>query len=448
MDVLESSSLSWIFIPDHHHHPWLATLSWITFFFLTFLVPVLSHFIVYECSDCDINTLRPFDWIVQVSMSLFSTLSYVSLVRFTRKYGLRRFLFLDKMDGVGEHVRKRYTEELHILRLEDFAQVFDKLSDVGPILVEHLTIKRNLRVISHRFRAFILLTLILVTASQFASLLVTTVEGSIVNISTTGELALCSIVLVFGLYICQRSAAKITHKAQSLTSLVTKWHMCATINSFVDMGTTDETPKANVTPQMVELDSDDEVGDGDDELDNTKFFPVYRKTLSYQQRQALVTYFENNESGITVYGFMLDRTSINTDDLVINRLELTLLFAGAFLHDTCEKMRRYDCGSCSSEGMNNENKRVTRTDINNYNIDASARHVTFGGVHVISCSWSPWRLAEAQVSDIAAILPSISGCYYFLMKKRMLLIGILFECPLFAIVVSILEVGALYDLEI
>ncbi|GJT58306.1 putative reverse transcriptase domain-containing protein [Tanacetum coccineum] len=54
---------------------------------------------------------------------------------------------------------------------------------------------------------------------------------------------------------------------------------------------------------------------------------------------------------------------------------------------------------------------------------------------------------EDQVSDIATILPSISGCYYFLMKKRMLLIGILFECPLFAIVVSILEVGALYDLE-
>ncbi|KAJ0955681.1 hypothetical protein HanPSC8_Chr01g0005661 [Helianthus annuus] len=101
--------------------------------------------------------------------------------------------------------------------------------------------QRNLRVISHRFRAFILLTLILVTTSQFASLLVTTVDDAVVNVSTTGELALCSVTLVFGLYICQRSAAKITHKAQSLTSLATKWHMCATTHNFVDMGNNDET---------------------------------------------------------------------------------------------------------------------------------------------------------------------------------------------------------------
>ncbi|KAI7747363.1 hypothetical protein M8C21_026610, partial [Ambrosia artemisiifolia] len=247
--------------------------------------------------------LRPFDWIVQLSLSSFSTLSFVCLWRFTSKYGLT---------SVGGNVRPRYSDEvqltcsLQILRLEDFAHVFEKLTDVGPILVQHLTIKRNLRIISHRFRAFILLTLILVTTSQFASLLVTTVDGAIVNVSTTGELALCSITLVFGLYICQRSAAKITHKAQSLTSLVTKWHMCATADTFADMA------RDEITPQVVDLHSENEVGDGEDELDNTNFIPVYKHTISYQQRQALVTYFENNETGITVYGFMLDRSSINT----------------------------------------------------------------------------------------------------------------------------------------
>ncbi|KAK2992217.1 hypothetical protein RJ640_005704 [Escallonia rubra] len=78
-----------------------------------------------------------------------------------------------------------------ILRLEDFAQVFEKEYDVASILVEHLKIRRTLRIISHRFRALIILsTLILVTASQFASLLVTLESCSDVNISTGGELAI------------------------------------------------------------------------------------------------------------------------------------------------------------------------------------------------------------------------------------------------------------------
>lgn len=83
----------------------------------------------------------------------------------------------------------RLTCYLQILRLEEFAQVFERESDVATILLEHLSIRRNLRVISHRFRLFILSTLILVTISQFASLLVTTEPSSRVNIATAGELA-------------------------------------------------------------------------------------------------------------------------------------------------------------------------------------------------------------------------------------------------------------------
>lgn len=78
---------------------------------------------------------------------------------------------------------------LQILRLEEFAQVFEKESDVSSIMIEHLRIRRNLRVISHRFRVFILSTLILVTISQFLALLLTTEPSSTVNIFTAGELA-------------------------------------------------------------------------------------------------------------------------------------------------------------------------------------------------------------------------------------------------------------------
>lgn len=90
--------------------------------------------------------------------------------------------------------------------------------------------------------------------------------------------------------MCLRSAAKITHKAQAVTSLAAKWHACATISTFDDMN--EETPTAQtVTPQVVypinpNWDTDEE-GDGDDVLDNTNMVPIHASTISYQKRQAL-----------------------------------------------------------------------------------------------------------------------------------------------------------------
>ncbi|GAU29895.1 hypothetical protein TSUD_379850 [Trifolium subterraneum] len=40
--------------------------------------------------------------------------------------------------------------------------------------------------------------------------------------------------------------------------------------------------------------------------------PIYSHTISFHKRQALVTYMENNRAGITVYGFMLDRTWLHS----------------------------------------------------------------------------------------------------------------------------------------
>lgn len=79
---------------------------------------------------------------------------------------------------------------LQILRLHDFARFFHVDSDVASVMSEHLRIRRHLRIISHRFRAFILLALVLVTGSQFACLLVTTKHHDM-SIYKTGELAVC-----------------------------------------------------------------------------------------------------------------------------------------------------------------------------------------------------------------------------------------------------------------
>lgn len=80
---------------------------------------------------------------------------------------------------------------LQILRMQDFALVFQGQSDVESVLKEHLRIRRHLRIISHRYRAFILWGLISITASQFASLLMTTRPNAHLDIFNSGELAVC-----------------------------------------------------------------------------------------------------------------------------------------------------------------------------------------------------------------------------------------------------------------
>ncbi|KAL3636748.1 hypothetical protein CASFOL_019047 [Castilleja foliolosa] len=378
--------LRWLCVDQSNY--WTASLSWLVFIGLAIVVPALSHFVL-SCAD-SLHS-RPHDAVAQLSLSGVASLSFICLSRFVRRYGLRRFLFFDKLCDESETVRKGYTDQfnrslkllfifvlpcfaaesiykiwwytsggtripflgnvivsntvacilelcswfyrtvvfflvcvlfrliccLQILRLQDFAQVFVVDSDVGSVLSEHLRIRRHLRIISHRFRLFIMFALIFITASQFASLLMTTRAKADVNVFHTGELAVCSVSLLAGLLIILRSAARITHKAQALRCLASKWHVCATINSF-DVAE-NETRVGRVGDEQFftgisDASTDfDDVGDEEDEIDNSKFIPSYaHSTISFQKRQALVTYFENNNAGITIYGFMLDRSSLHT----------------------------------------------------------------------------------------------------------------------------------------
>ncbi|KAI4295973.1 hypothetical protein L6164_035966 [Bauhinia variegata] len=361
------SYLRWVYVDQSNL--WRAVLSWSVFFCLAFVVPLLSHFLLDCSSSCDDDHTRPYHIPVQISLTVFATLSFISLSRWDRKYGLRKFLFLDKVSDESDKVQRGYAEQLkgtmtvillwglpcfiaecaykicwfvsgaqeipyygnmyisdiivstlelcswlyrtsifflvcvlfrltcylQILRLEDFAIVFQKETEVGSILLEHLRIRRNLRIISHRFRGFILASLILITASQLIFLLMVAKSGAKVDGLKAGELMLVSITLL---------------------SLAAKWHICATVNSFDNLD--GETPNAPIAsaqafPAHVDWGSDEEeAGDEEDELDNTKLLPIYTHTISFHKRQALVTYMENNRAGISVYGFMLDRTWLHS----------------------------------------------------------------------------------------------------------------------------------------
>ncbi|KNA06906.1 hypothetical protein SOVF_176730 isoform A [Spinacia oleracea] len=362
-----------------------SILSWSIFFIFAILVPIVSHFYL-SCPSCDAKHYQPYDAVVQLSLSGIATLSFLCLSKFVRKFGVRRFLFLDKLVRESNSVRSHYIAQLdrslnilciftlpcfvaectykvwwyasgaskipflgnavlsdivacsleliswiyrtlvfflvcilfrlicylQILRLKDFASVFEVDSDVTSILVEHLRIRRHLRIISHRYRAFILCSLILITLTQLTFLLLTTKPNAEVSIFRTGELALCSMTLLAGLMIILRSATKITHKAQAITALSAKWHVCATIDSFVTSETelpgTHNISHAGGFDPNLNSDSDD-AGSEEDDVDSTKFLPAYAySTISFQKRHALVTYFERNKAGIQLYGFMLDRT--------------------------------------------------------------------------------------------------------------------------------------------
>ncbi|XP_038689128.1 uncharacterized protein LOC119988234 isoform X2 [Tripterygium wilfordii] len=349
-DGIESKSfrslLSWVCLD--HSSLWKSGLSWSVFFVLGIGVPLVSHF-VFLCSTCDSEHQRPYDAVVQLSLSSLAIVSFLCLSAWARKFGVRRFLFLDKLSDESDRVREGYQRHLQlaswlyrtsiyilvcilyqlichlqILKLEDFAQVFQQETEVCSILQQHLMIRRSLKVISHRFRKFILSSLIFVTASQLMCLLITIRSSANNNIFEAGELALCSISLVLGLFICLRSSTKISHKAQSITSLAATWHVCATINSFDEPD--GETPTTQITsgqvyPVNIDCELDDEEDDADDDSDNSKLVPVFAHTISFQKRHALVMYLENNRAGITVFGFMLDRTGLHA----VFGVELALL---------------------------------------------------------------------------------------------------------------------------
>lgn len=86
--------------------------------------------------------------------------------------------------------------------------------------------------------------------------------------------------------ILLRSATRITHKAQGVTCLAAKWHVCATIESF-DPDTETPTATGVIRNQGFPLSDNDDAG-SEDELDSTKLIPAYAySTLSFQKRQAL-----------------------------------------------------------------------------------------------------------------------------------------------------------------
>ncbi|VAI90409.1 unnamed protein product [Triticum turgidum subsp. durum] len=122
-----------------------------------------------------------------------------------------------------------------------------------------------------------------------------------------------------GLIIILSSAAMITHQARALTGQTTKLHACCTIEPVPDDEIDPGSNQNSMLEEYPEDESDRETGD-EDMLENTKFLQPHTHVISFEKRQALVTYLENNKAGITVFRFTLDLPYLHT----IFMLEWTL----------------------------------------------------------------------------------------------------------------------------
>lgn len=103
-----------------------AGLSWSVFFTLSYVIPIASHFLLDCPNTCDADHSRPYHIPVQISLSVFATLSFLSLSLFDRKYGLSKFLFLDKVSDESLKIQRGYAEKMRVCSFYSFLSLFTR----------------------------------------------------------------------------------------------------------------------------------------------------------------------------------------------------------------------------------------------------------------------------------------------------------------------------------
>ncbi|GLT85107.1 hypothetical protein SLE2022_033080 [Rubroshorea leprosula] len=202
----------------------------------------------------------------------------------------------------------RLTCELQILRFQGLHKMFEGCgSEAGEIFQEHMRIRKQLSITSHRYRFFIIASLVVITVSQFVALLLVLASKSDKSFLNSGNLVVCSAVEVSGFFLCLLGAARITHRAQGMAAVASRWHM-----SLTAAGSRQEKVRYHGADSSL-LPFYKCGGDSDsDSSDILITIASSQDPSSFQTRQALVSYFQHNKGGITLFGYALDRGLLHT----------------------------------------------------------------------------------------------------------------------------------------
>ncbi|XP_042469806.1 uncharacterized protein LOC122052379 isoform X2 [Zingiber officinale] len=136
------------------------------------------------------------------------------------------------------------------------------------------------------------------------------------------KIQVSSVVQVVVVVLCLNAASKISHRAQGISSLASRWHAYATCCPIGSQMRT-----ANGSGNIEAVSASSFLRDySESDLESLENVATYNNAqltsfTSYHKRQALVIYLQSNPGGITIFGWTVDRTLLNT----IFFLELTLV---------------------------------------------------------------------------------------------------------------------------
>ncbi|KAH8503964.1 hypothetical protein H0E87_011562 [Populus deltoides] len=321
------------------------------FVFLVIILPIVSSLSIRIPSSAPANDPISYNKLVQLPESVLALISFFTLFRFFKTYGLRQLLFLDDLQEDSLFIRRGYSRELDkafrylacILFPSFFVEVAHKIiffstvkiwlpCNVFPGNIPLNSIMFVLVLASWVYRTGVFLLVCVLfrltcelqilrfeglhklfdgcesdAVSQFGSLLLVLGFNSEKNFFNSGDLVICSAVQLCGFFLCLLGAARITHRAQRIVSMATRWHMIvasASASARIDQGKS-HVPEADGTLASNAEDSESDSSDN--------FIAISSQDpCSFQTRQALVAYLQHNNGGITLFGFALDRGLLHT----------------------------------------------------------------------------------------------------------------------------------------
>uniref|UniRef100_A0A3Q7GUY1 Uncharacterized protein n=1 Tax=Solanum lycopersicum TaxID=4081 RepID=A0A3Q7GUY1_SOLLC len=334
-------------------------LSWILFLVLGILLPM----IMLEVSNPQIKSFK-FD--ILVSQALVAAVSLLCLSHNLRKYGIRKFLFVS---GHIERFSNQYHHKIHdsvrLLLLWVLPCFLLKTAReiIRIVYVQNDSWWKSAAISLAFVSSWTYITAIFLSACVLFHLVcslqiihfddyvkflerepdcfvliqehITGYTGLITYIND-GDFAVYSIVQVVGVILCLNAAAKISHRAQGVGSIASRWHALATCTSgeasqmrnSTSMSCLEAANRSN-SFYMNFSESDLEI----DVCGTCSNMGRYPKTLlldaltkKIEKKKGSPAFqglsdMHNNPGGITIFGWTVDRGLINT----IFFIELTVV---------------------------------------------------------------------------------------------------------------------------